>query len=301
MNYFKVFFYVWKRSFSEASYYKDVLRARFNFSLKYFLFFCFILSIITTIFIIVKELIPFNEFISTFPQELISIYPPELEIKINKGIATTNVPQPYFIPVSRFREAFDEVRKEIKGLQSDKIENILVIDTNATIDDMKKYQTYMLLTRNHLSSYKDNWNIETISLDNINNITINKNFVRKIVNPFIPIFKLFYFFAAPFIFTGLLIFFTISQLIYLLLIAFILFLGAKLISYPISYTKSYQIDLHLATIITPFFLLLSALRINVQFPFLRLIIFTVVGLFILHSLKTSSPLAKKVKIQNKRR
>ena len=121
MNYFKVFFYVWKRSFSEASYYKDVLRARFNFSLKYFLFFCFILSIITTIFIIVKELIPFNEFISTFPQELISIYPPELEIKINKGIATTNVPQPYFIPVSRFREAFDEVRKEIKSLQSDKI------------------------------------------------------------------------------------------------------------------------------------------------------------------------------------
>ena len=300
MDYFKTFFYVWKRSFSEASYYKDVLKAPFSFSLKYFLFFWFLLAIVTTIFLSTKIFIPVNNFLMRFPQVLIKAYPAELEIKVNKGVVTTNIPEPYFIPSARFEKTFEEFEKEVKGLKSDEIENILVIDTNAKVEDLKRYQTYALLTRNHLAFYKENGRIEIVQLEDVGNFTLNQQVVRGVVNKFLPVLRVISIFLIPFIFVATVLFLTTSQLAYLLFSALVLFLGAKLISYPVNYQKSYQIDLHLATIITPFFLLLSGLNIQVRFPFLRLIVFTVVGLFILHSLNKSSPLAKKVKIQSKR-
>lgn len=245
-----------------------------------------------TLYLSVK-FITFNDFFSRFPRELVKIYPAELEIRIKKGVVSANVPQPYFIPVERFREAFEEVQKEVKALESDKIENILVIDTNASIEDMKRYQTYILLTRSNLFYYQDNGRIETISLEKMNDVIINQDFIRKQVSPFIPFFKFFYIIAAPFVLVGSLIFFITSQLVYLLITALILLLGARLLKSPLNYWKAYQIDLHLATIITPFFLLLSALNMKVQFPFLRLIVYTVIGLYILNNLKKLTSVKKR--------
>ena len=292
MNYFKVFFYVWKKSFSEAKYYQDVLKAPFSFSLKYFLFFCFLLSIVTTIFLSTKIFLPVNNFLMRFPQVLIKAYPAELEIKVKKGVVTTNIPEPYFIPSDRFEKTFEDFEKEVKGLKSDEIENILVIDTNANVEDLKRYQTYALLTRNHLAFYNENGRIEIIQLEYVGNFTLNQQVVRGVVNRFLPFLRVISVFLIPFIFIGTVLFFTTSQLVYLLFSAFVLFLGAKIISFPLSYAKAYQVDLHLTTIITPFFLILSALNIKAQFPLLRLIIFTVVGLYIVNTLKKTSPVKK---------
>ena len=295
MNYFRVFFYVWKNSFSSAPYYKDVLKDPFGFSLKYFLFFCLLVSILTTIFLSVKVLTPLNDFLIRFPSVLIKAYPAELELKINKGIVTTNVPEPYFIPLDRFEKTFEEMDKEVKGISSDEINNILVIDTNAKVEDMKRFQTYALLTRNYLSYYKDDGRIEIVSLEKFGNFTLNQSIVRGVLDKFLPLLKFISIFLIPFIFIGTFLFFTTSQLLYLLFSALVLFLGAKIISFPLSYLKAYQIDLHLTTIISPVFLALAALNIQVQFPLLRLIFFTLIGLFILHSLKGSASRVNKAK------
>lgn len=299
MNYFKVFFYVWKKSFSAAEYYKDVLKAPFSFSLKYFLFFCLLLSLLVTVFFAARLFSPINNFLSRFPQILVKVYPAELEIKINKGVATTNVSEPYFIPSDRFEKTFEEFEKEVKGLKSDEIENIMVIDTNAKIEDLKRYQTYALLTRNNLAFYNENGRIEIVQLEDIGNFTLNQQVVRGAVNRFLPILRVISIFIIPFIFVGTLMFFITSQLIYLLFTALILFLGAKTLKFPLNYWKTYQIDLHLATIITPFFLLLNSLKMSLQFPFLRLIVYTVIGLYIINSLKKLSPVKKRTPRKSK--
>ncbi|OGK23897.1 hypothetical protein A3A46_01020 [Candidatus Roizmanbacteria bacterium RIFCSPLOWO2_01_FULL_37_13] len=295
MNYLKVFFYVWKKSFSSAEYYKEVIKAPFSFSLKYFLFFCFLLSIVTTVYLSAKIFSPLNNFLIRFPQVLVKVYPEQLEIKIQKGVVTTNVPEPYFIPIDRFEKTFEEFDKEVKGIKSDEIENVLVIDTNARVEDLKRYQTYALLTRNYLVYYKDKARIEIVPLDEIKNFTLNQGLVKGVINRFLPLLRVIAIFLIPFIFVGSFLFFSIFQLIYLLFSALVLFLGGKLISYPVNYLKSYQIDLHLATIITPFFLVLRALNFEVQFPFLRLILFSLIGLYIFNSLKNSAPRVKKTK------
>jgi len=300
MNYFKVFFYVWKRSFSEAKYYKDVLKAPFAFSLKYFIFFCFLLTLVTTIYLSTKVFIPLNQFLARVPKVLTEVYPGELEIKISNGVMTTNVPQPYFIPFDRFEEGFEELEKEIRGISSDEIENILVIDTNARVEDLRRYQTYALLTRSYLSYYRDDGRIEIVTLDKINNFTLNQTIVKGVVSRLLPWLRLISIFLLPLLFIGIFLFFISSQLGYLLISSLALFLGAKIISYPLSYIKAYQVDLHLTTIITPFFLILSTLNIKVQFPFLKLFVFTLIGLYILNNLKGKTPRIVKVKKQSKR-
>lgn len=295
MNYLRVFFYVWRKSFSSGAYYKDVIKAPFSFSLKYFIFFCFLLSIATTFIFTAKIFSPLNNFLTRFPQVLIKAYPAELEIRIRNGAVTTNVQEPYFIPIDRLEKTFEEFDREVKGLKSDQIENILVIDTNARVEDLKRYQTYALLTKNYLTYYKDDGRIETVPLEHINNFTLDQGMVRGLINRFLPLLRIIGLFLIPFVFIGSFMFFSLFQLIYLLFVTFVLFLGAKLISYPISYLKTYQIDLHLTTIITPFFLLLSVLNIHVQFPFMRLILFTLIGLYILNSLKSNSLKIKKDK------
>src|SRR3989338_917901 len=244
MKYLRTFWYTWKNSFSSAEYYRDVMKAPFSFSLKYFLFFCFLLSIVTTIFLSSKIFIPINNFLSRFPEILVKVYPAELEIKISKGVATTNVSEPYFIPSERFKKTFEEFEKEVQGLKSDKIENIMVIDTNAKVEDLRRYQTYALLTRNNLAFYNEDGRIEIVQLEDVGNFTLNQQVVRGVVNRFLPIIQVISIFLIPLIFIGTLIFFITSQLVYLLFTALVLFIGAKMISYPLSFGKSYQVDLH---------------------------------------------------------
>lgn len=300
MNYSKTFYYVWKNSFSSAKYYKDIIKAPFSFSLKYFLFFCFLLSVITTVYLGVKIFNPLNNFLKRFPQVLIKVYPAELEVKIRRGVVSTNVQEPYFLPVDRLEKTFEDFNNDVKGLNSDKIENILVIDTRAKVEDMARFQTYALLTKNYLSFYNEDGRIEIIPLDEIKDFTVNQSVVRGLINRLLPLLGYISILLIPFIFTGSFLFFSIFQLIYLLFVAIFLFVAAKIISFPLSYLKSYQIDLHLSTIITPFFLLMSAVKIDVQFPFLKVIVFTLIGIYILNSLKGNVPKEVTVKKQSKR-
>ncbi len=287
MSYLKTFFYVLKKSFTSASYYKDVIKAPFGFSLKYFLFFSFLLSLIVTVVISLLILVPLNQFLKRFPKILVKVYPAELEIKINNGMVSTNVQEPYVIPLERVSSTLDQL-KDVKGVSSDKMQNILVIDTNASVEDLQKYHTYALLTKQYLSYYKDDGRIETFSLKKIDNLTINKSLVTNLINKLVPFLNYLALFLIPLIFFGTFAFFTLGQFIYLLFTALLLFIVGKLISYKISYWKAFQIDLHLATIVIPLFLLASILGVHLQIPFLRLIIFTALGFFILNTLKNTS-------------
>lgn len=300
MNQLKTFAYIWKNSFSSVEYYKDVIKAPFSFSLKYFLFFSLLLSLAVTVFFVAKLFSPVNNFLTRFPQVLVKAYPEELQIKITKGVVTTNVQEPYFIPIDRLETTFQEFDRQVQGLKSDQIENLMVIDTAATAEDLARYQTYALLTKNNLIYYKDDGRIEVVSLDNINDFTVNQGFIQGTVNRILPFLRILGVMLIPFVLAGSLVFFSLFQLSYLLVVAFVLFLVAKLISVPVAFSKAYQIDLHVATIIIPFFLLLSLFKIELQFPFLKLIVFTLIGLYILNNLKKDPRFLTKAKKSGKR-
>src|SRR3989338_1886414 len=106
------------------------------------------------------------------------------------------------------------------------------------------------------------------------NFTINQAMIRNVVGKFSPFLVYIPFIAVIAIFLGSIFFIISSQLVYLLFTALALFLVAKLLKYPLSYAKSYQLDLHLATIFTLMFIVFDFAKLNLQFPFLRLILYT---------------------------
>lgn len=286
MKYFKTFLHVLKNSFSSATYYKEVIKAPFSFSLKYFLFFFFLLSVVTTIFLSVAIIVPLNEFLAKFPRLLVNVYPAELELKIKDGAVSTNVAEPYFIPLKQVEQQFKE-EFQVKGATSDEIKNLVVIDTSASVEDISRYQTAVLVTKRYLSYRKDDGKIETVPLSNINNVTINQEAVKNVVTYVSPFLAYIPFVVVVFLLFGTLFWFIFSQLIYLLVAALAIYLVAKWMKYQLSYRKAYQMDLHLATILTPMFLILDMFHLQASFPFLRLILFTLIGAYILNKIKSA--------------
>lgn len=286
MRYFKTFFHVLKNSFSSAKYYNEVIKTPFSFSLKYFLFFSLLLSIVTTVFLSVSMVIPLNEFLAKVPRLLVKVYPAELEVRIRKGQVSTNVEEPYYIPLQQVEQSVKE-EFQVKGATSEEIRNLVVIDTAASVEDLSKYQTAVLVTKQYLSYRRDDGRIETFPFSNIDDVTINQNMMQRVAQYISPFLMYVPLVVILLLFFGSLFWFVTSQLIYLLFTALALYLVGKWIKYDLNYHKAYQVDMHLATIFTPMFLILGWANLQVSFPFLRLILYTVVGAFILNKIKSA--------------
>jgi len=143
----KAFFYCLKRTFTSPDYYADILKAPFSFSLKFFYGFFFLYALILTSFVTVRYLLPLGDLLKFLPDKLVEMYPSELEVTIKDGEVSTNVAEPYAIPLSRFEKILDELDKSVLGESVEKVENLVVIDTRGKIDDFSRYRTYVLLTK----------------------------------------------------------------------------------------------------------------------------------------------------------
>jgi len=181
----KTFFHSFKNSAFKPAYYKDILKAPFTFSFKYFLFLFLsltLLSILTLSIILVQKASPYiNEFKTKAP----SLYPTELEITIKEGQAKTNVTEPFFIPLDP-----DFFPQEIKeGLNTQPLQNILVIDTKANPSNIKDYQTFALLTKNDIAFIGDRNEIRIQTLEEIKDFTLNKKIVNENWGKITPYFK----------------------------------------------------------------------------------------------------------------
>lgn len=241
-----------------------------------FIFFLF--SLIATGWISYRYLLPLNDFLTTvLPSELSAIYPDELEISVQDGSVSTNVTEPYFIPMSSLDAIRDEFESKVLGLDTQTINNLLVIDTMAKIEDFPQYQTVALLTKHHLSVMNEDGNIETISLTDSENFILNKQMIIRWVNAISPYLDYLAPILAGLLFLGILGFLSLGKLIYSLFVALILMLVSRFVIRNLSYTKSWQLSLHLVVISTTFFSLWNLVGMRLNFPYLETILLTVLG------------------------
>lgn len=284
MNKIRTFFYVLVKTFSSPSYYLDILKAPFSFSLKFFYFYFLLYVVAATIIAIPQLLLPFTNTLATLPAKIEQLYPAELEIKIINGEASTNVPEPYYFSLKKPEaKVLKEQTPNVENVVL--VENLLVIDTKGNVENFNAYKTYALLTKKNLVVLDENGTLRVTSLSEVKNTTINRQFVRNIISQFSPFLK----FVLPILIVGLfvvlLIFLPISEMFYLLFFSLITLLIAKILSFRISYEKSYQLGLHLIVIPATFFGVLQALKVSLPIPFLRTIIMIILAVVVLNRLK----------------
>lgn len=284
MNKLKTFLNAFVKTFTSPDYYGDILAAPFKFSLKFFFFYFFLYSFISTSILTISTFIPLQKGLMLAVPRLSEIVPEELEINIKDGNVTTNVQEPYYVPIDTVENLFKNINRNVLGAASNKPRYLLVIDTNAKIEDFTTYQTEFLLTKNFLTYYKDN-RIEVAPLSQIKNATISRATLDVLLKNLIPYtqYVATVLMSATFIFT--LIFLPLAKFYYSLFLAFVLYILTKFFNLTLTYKKLLQISLHLVVVSTTLFSLLSLTPIKLSFPFLQTILLSIAGVFILNKIK----------------
>jgi hypothetical protein len=285
MKKLKAFFYSFKNSLTRPDYYFDVLKAPFSFSLKYFAFLFFFLSFITALtasfFLYTKG----QPYINKLKQNLPQIYPDELNLTIKNGSVSTNVNEPYFIPLSG-----DVFPQELTtSIDNQPIDNIAVIDTEAQPSDISKYQTFILLTKEHVAFKGSNNEIRIQSLEEISDFTLTKEKVNAGWEKVKPYFNWIIpgFIVLSLVFIPL--FTIIGKFIYLVLFTVISFIIARLFKLKLTYAKILQLNFHAITLPTVIMALFQALGASLKIPFFQSIVLLIFNLIIITTLKEEKP------------
>jgi len=277
----KTFFYTFKNSLLKPDYYREVLKAPFSFSLKYFLFLFSFLNFLTALTISLLLFQRVSPAIKTLQTKTVEIYPQELKITIKKGQVSANVNQPYFIPLKA--DLFSGRIKQ--GLENHPIQNILVIDTQSSASEIDKYQTFALLTKDSIALRAENNEIRIHSLREIEDLTINREKIAQLWEKIAPFLSL----IVPLISLLLLIFLplfrTAFKFAYLLVFSLLALAVAKIFKLKINYRKALQLNLQAITVPTVIIALFEILGTRPNIPFFQTIILLFFNLIIFTSLK----------------
>ncbi len=232
----RTFVSIFSKSLTSLTYYKKILNAPPSFSVKYYFILMFLSTLITSA-VLTTHLTPQ---VRTKTQILINdlgeIYPPNLEIKIQNGQLLLNQPQPYVLPLPASIQ--QSVQPEIK--------NLAVFDTDGTINDLKLYQTLLLINSVNVLVQMPT-DIDVYPLAQLPDTVINYDSVKKQVTQLN--IMIHYIGALIFGLTMLILLFYnfVVRSLYLVLTAFSLYLIAKMRGFDVTFNQLYQIGLHTAT------------------------------------------------------
>lgn len=256
-----------KSSVYDPIYYSEILNMNFGGSLKYFFKLSLLLALVGAIYLSFVSIPKVNSFISTFGDRVVEAYPAELEVRLKDGLVSTNVVEPYIIPLPK-----DEFNADYN---KSNYENLIVIDTKSdlSLDKFNAYNTVVLLTKNAVLT-RDKGKITITELKGTSDLTINRDKLVYWVGKVTPFVKKLPYIIPVIVFTGLFLYFAFS-LFYLLFVALLVFIMGKIRKLGLSYKKSYQISLHAITL--PLILSMMSWFINIKmFLFVPTIILLVV-------------------------
>jgi len=235
-----------QRSIYDPEFYQGLLTKPFSYSLKYFILFSLLITLVATVYLSFSILPKINNFLENISPTILNYFPDDLEIVIEDGLASTNVPDPYFLEMPFGVPEDIEMRPDIQGYG---IENLLVIDTRfdeATLEQFKSYNTIIFLSRKTMMYYDEN-QVAIQPLAGIPNFKLDKRVISSLLAKIVPYFRLVGPLFVIFVFGGYFAFVFVGRMFYLLFAALLIWIIAKVKKVNIGYKKAYQLGFHLIT------------------------------------------------------
>ncbi|MEK7470782.1 MAG: DUF1189 family protein [Patescibacteria group bacterium] len=248
----KTFYRTFVKSLTKPAYYKDILSAKFSFSLKYLALLLFLISIFGAFRIALgmQDLKPnLPGFIEKEKKVVVNVYPDKLVITLKSGKIFTNVREPYFIEMP-------EDGRDL-GLTAS---HLVAIDTKGKAEDFQKYNSLVLLTSESAvvsdgqSGFKV-YPLRDILKDVPDGAELNKTIYTALTSQLLPyldklpgyltILAMVAVIFWPFLAT---LFSLSGHMFYLVFAAFILLLITKVMKKNLTYRKVYQLSLHALTL-----------------------------------------------------
>ena len=288
MRKLRVFVTCFKRSLTDLSYYRDIVNAKFTFSLKYLYVLMFIFGLVKGITLVpgvVKLITEIPDFKLTVKNVVDDLYPEELVVIIEGGKLSSNVEEPYFINFpNNLDTKFDEI-----GYDSGDYKNLIVIDTSGTVGDYTSYNSVFLVTEDSVvypdDDTRDIGGYRVLPLKEMqSDMVIDKQYYDEMLGRLLP-----YLDYVPTVLFGLVIglivvypflvasFMTISRLFYLLFTSLVLLIIAKLIKRDLKYTKIYQLSIHTLTAPVLLIFLLELFSLRLPSPLFTVLFLGITG------------------------
>lgn len=253
-----------KQSVYSPEYYRELLARPLSYSWKYYSGLAMLLALFLTIVSSIPLVPQVSRAVHEFPAKFFAYYPDELEVQVKNGIVTSNVAEPYFLPLPL------ALQKEMPS-ESD-MQHLMVIDTKnpISLEAFRAYKTVIWISGDAIASYDDQQGIRIKPIAKEANFVVNEVMLHGIESRISP----FYSFVTPAmvvaIFLGLMIAFGVNFIYLIFGALFIMLLGRLILKQQWSYSVSYRIGLHAITLPLLADALFSASGVNVvNLPFLQ--------------------------------
>src|SRR3989338_1252226 len=252
-----------KKSIYGPEYYRELEMRPFSFSLKYYsalaLFVALLLTIVSSI-----PLVPeVSRAVREFPEKFFAYYHDQLEVKIEKGIVTSNVSEPYVLP-----------DPAAAGQATGEQGAFLIIDTKTpfSLEQFRAYKTLTWLGEKQIAMDDGGGGVRIVPFTENTTLTINEGTIRGFEQRLRPFYKFIAALVVGVIFLGLLIGFCFN-FVYLFFCALLIFLLGRLMKRHWSYGTCYRIGLHAITLPFLIFVVFSLLSFSpIDLPFLYTLI-----------------------------
>lgn len=236
-------------SIGDRAFYRELKTGKTADAVKYFAKLLVVVAVFISLFPIVGGLGLYfwnKDQVEDVQSQIVAAFPEELELRVKDGTVTSNVPEPYAIPLP------EEWRMEQRGGGDRQVENLAVIDTTKPIDtaDFAAYRTAVIIGRDEIGFASpddrkiqihriDDWDVDVLATRDSFGAFVDRGFqaLRGVGAVLLVLSPLF-------IFSGLFI----GSLIYLVFGALIIWLAARLHHVPLTYGESYRYGLHLMTL-----------------------------------------------------
>lgn len=248
-------------SIYSPAFYADALKKGLDRALGYFLLLALLLSAFTTAPLVYSFAREGQPEIKKIVTNIVDYYPSELEVKIRNGQVTTNIKEPYMIPIP-------------KDSSSDQISNIIVIDTTTpfSLSKFNEYSTLAWLSKDIIYLKGERNEFRAYPLTDVENFTVNKAQLQKLADTVSPWISVLVPIVGVFIFIGMLFVYAF-RLVYMFFLALCIYLLTRLMKRPLTYKNSYKIGLYAITL-SLIIEIFQRFEPSIRIPFL----FTIVAL-----------------------
>lgn len=223
-----------KKSIYGPEFYQAASLVPFKEALKYF---SKLISIAALVAMVIFSFIFVPTVTAVFSKNgvdnLLSQFPAELTLTLKDGKVSTNVPEPYMIPVPPSDRATGKT-------------NFAVIDTKtvASAENFSKYSTILLITSDYIIGEKSNGQITIQNFKGIPDMVLNRATITSFADKILPYLKIVIPLLLLLVFFGFLIGAYIANLVSLLLLTLIVWIVGKIRKTGITYGTYYKLGLY---------------------------------------------------------
>lgn len=235
-----------KNSVYGPEFYKQIRSASGGRAMGFFSKITLIQTFITVVVLSVLTFIVISSFYSKIGiDKVVSYFPSELTVTTTAGQISTNVTEPYIIPLPADLASDD-------SNMTRRTQNLLVIDTKAvpSADEFTKYDTQLLITKEYLITKKSSSEISIQKITGIPDMVIDQSkwslLVHKAASwlrvglPIVALIAFVFFFVIYFI----------GNLFFVLIFSFVAWIIQHVRKDKISYGQAYKVGLYAVTLPT---------------------------------------------------